>query len=59
MTALFDKQKGVAVHLLFIIIKRFDGVTDLSDRGKDIHGHGFRGGPGHFRVLAQLFNAGA
>ncbi len=54
LRVLFNKQKGIAVHLLFIIIKDIDRITDLLNGSKDIDRHGFRGGPRHFGVLTQL-----
>ncbi len=50
--SLFDKKESVAIHDLLIIIKNVNGVTDLSNSGKDIDGHRFGTGPSHLQIFA-------
>jgi len=38
-SGLFDRKKRVSVHLLGIIVKNLNRITDLSDRDKDIESH--------------------
>jgi len=41
LCALVDQKNGVAVHLLGVVFKDFDRVTELSNGGEDIDRHGF------------------
>ena len=52
-------QKRVAVHLLIVVGAHIDGKLELAYGGIHVHGHGFRGRPGHARFLAGPPVAGA
>ena len=54
LCALVDQKNGVAVHLLGVVFKDFDRVTELSNGGEDIDRHGLRARPRLFWIKAFL-----